>query len=682
MFWSAEMAKSLIVFGLAGSLCTAFGAIPFDASRVRPGPVSVQAAGDSVTVRWPVETSRIWTAEFSLDPARPVITRIGTDGVTVIERAQPVYFCSTGTRRGGWDQFFDLPPSHPNGTRSFTGVFQPTAARAVTAGDRVYVEFDGLRMGIFTGTIRYTFYPGGRLILQEAIASTDQPDTAYHYDAGLRMADDAHRKPGGNMESEIAYFDTAGQLRQVRATGPERSPVAVRYRALAGRTGGGTVVVFPAPHAYFMPRDFTTNMGHVWQSAWRGALSLGIRQLPDDNTRFYPWMNAPPGTRQHMGMFLLVSGAAPGEALNDVLRYTNRDRFAPLPGYKTVSVHWHFAYTVQAMGYGLDWVPPFKPVLKDMGVDANIIMDFHGDGHPADTTELRLKEVDAFYKACRAQSDSRFLLIPSEEANAHLGGHWSLVFPKPVHWIMKRKPDEPFLTEHPVYGKVYRTGNAEELLRMVREENGIMYQTHPRTKGSLGYPDKILETEHFRDPRYLGAGWKAMNSDLSSPRLGDRGLRLLDDLANWNMRKLLLGEVDVFQIDPTHELWGHMNVNYVRLKELPQFGDYGQVLDAISRREFFITTGEVLLPEVEIAAASPGRISVRARAQWTFPLAMAEIVWGDGKQVHRKETPLDSTRAFGSETFEWQVDAPEWTWARLAIWDVARNGAFVNPVWK
>ena len=641
---------------LAGSLSWAFAAIPFDATQVGPGPISVQPGNGSFTVRWPDESARRWEAEFSLEPADPLINRISLGESNVIERAQPLYFCSTGKRRGGWDQFFDLPPSHPDGTRSFTAVFRPTAGRAITIGDRLRVEFDGFQMGIFSGFIRYTFYPGSRLIQQEAIASTNEPDTAYYYDGGLRMSDDAHRRPGGNMDSEIAWYDTAGEFRSGRGSGPERAPLAVRYRALAGRTANGSLVVFPSPHAYFMPRDFTSNMGHVWQSSWRGALSLGIRQLPDDNTRFYPWMNAPAGSRQHMGLFLLVSNAAPRDALNDVLRYTNRDRFPALAGYKTVSVHWHFAYTMQAMEYGFDWIPPFKPVLKDLGVDANIIMDFHGDGHPEDTSELRLKEIDSFYKACRAQSDPEFLLIPSEEANVHLGGHWALVFPKPVHWIMQRNSEAPFLEQHPAYGKVYRTRNADELLRMVHEENGLMYQTHPRTKGSMGYPDKILDAEHFRDARYLGAGWKAMNSDLSSPRLGDRGFRLLDDLANLGQRKMLLGEVDVFQLDATHELWGHMNVNYVRLKELPDFDNYGQVLDAMRRGEFFTTTGEVLLPEAAITAPSPGRIAVRANVQWTFPLGMAEIVWGDGEEMYRKELPLDSTRAFGASIFEWEVD--------------------------
>ena len=76
--------------------------------------------------------------------------------------------------------------------------------------------------------------------------------------------------------------------------------------------------------------------------------------------------------------------ARPRAVLDDVLRYTHSDRFVALPGYKTFAPHWHYAYTVQAMEKGVDWVPPFKPVLKAMGVDAAIIMDFHGDGHPRD----------------------------------------------------------------------------------------------------------------------------------------------------------------------------------------------------------------------------------------------------------------------------------------------------------
>jgi hypothetical protein len=393
-------------------------------------------------------------------------------------------------------------------------------------------------------------------------------------------------------------------------------------------------------------------------------------------------MNAPPGTEQKMGLFLLLDAAEPRAVIENVLRYTNRDVFPKLAGFQTFAPHWHLAYTVQAMEKGLDWTPPFKPVLKAMGINSAMIMDFHGDGHPADLTELRLKELDAFYRACRAQSGGDFLLIPAEEANVYLGGHWALVFPKPVYWFMNRKPSEPFVSTHSKYGTVYRVGNAAELLDMVRREGGYMYQTHPRTKGSTGYPDKIRETEHFRDPRYLGAGWKAMPSDLSSPRLGERSLKLLDDMNNWGMRKRIFGEVDVFQIDPTHELYAHMNANYVRIPALPSFADDGKLLDAVANGDFFVTTGEVLLPAASLSAADGEKIVARANVRYSFPLEMAEIVWGDGAETHRQIFPLRQTREFGNQNFTWQAEAKDWKWARLAVWDVAGDGAFINPVWR
>jgi hypothetical protein len=143
-----------------------------------------------------------------------------------------------------------------------------------------------------------------------------------------------------------------------------------------------------------------------------------------------------------------------------------------------------------------------------------------------------------------------------------------------------------------------------------------------------------------------------------------------------------MGEVDVFQIGSTHELYAHMNVNYVRLPSLPAFDEYGKVVDAIQQGKFFTTTGEVLLTETQIDEEKAGRIAVQTRIHHTFPLEMAEIVWGDGKQTYRKTIPLTETHSFGDFTFWGNADGANWTWARLAVWDVAGNGAFVNPVWR
>ena len=102
---------------------------------------------------------------------------------------------------------------------------------------------------------------------------------------------------------------------------------------------------------------------------------------------------------------------------------------------------------------------------------------------------------------------------------------------------------------------------------------------------------------------------------------------------------------------------------------------------ALARGDGFITTGEVLLPEFSISGAGDA-ITVRARLQWTFPLALAEIVWSDGSTTHREIPALESTREFGQDEFIWTIPAKDWKWARLAVWDVAGDGALTNPVWR
>jgi hypothetical protein len=678
------LVAALVLLSLQAQPAPTPGPVPLDLTAVRPGPVTVVRGESSVTISWADEAKRVWQAAFSLDPSQPLITSISSEGATVVQGARPFYQGETGKRRGGWNAFFDDPASHPDGTRHVQGTFVLRGASVRSIGERVEILFDGLRMGTFDGSLAYTFYPGSRLVQQEAVMTTGERDVAYYYDAGLDMAAPADRQPGNNMRTEIVHYDTDGALRRTTSNGlqAERVSVQARSRTLAVKTAGGSVAVFPSPHQYFFPRDFTSNLGFVWHRAFRGRVALGIRQWRDENWQYYPWVNAPPGRPQRMGVFFLLSTGAPETALAHVLRYTNGDRFRRLDGYKTLSTHWHLADTVQAMANGLQWTPPFKPVLKAMGVDASIIMDFHGDGHPNDLTDVRLQELHAYFAALKAQSDPEFLLIPAEEANVHLGGHWAVVFPKPVYWFMNRPTGGAFMSTHPTYGTVYSVADTAEMLDLVRREGGFMYQTHPRTKGSTGFPDKILEADYFRDPRYLGVGWKAMPSDLSSPRLGDRVFDLLDELNNQNLHKRMLGEVDVFQVDHTHELYAHMNINYVKLDRLPSFDRWSDALQPLARGEFFTTTGEVLLPDLSLASSSADAITVKTRVLWTFPLRFAEIVWGDGQQTHRETIELAETREFGDHTFEWRVNAKAWKWARVAVWDVAGNGAFVNPVWQ
>src|ERR1700729_1454565 len=92
--------------------------VPADISGVRPGPVTVSATAESLSIRWPDESSHMWTAEFSLNSEKPLITKIAVGTSEVVRNAYPQYWATTGKRRGraGFDEFFYFPGSHPGGT--------------------------------------------------------------------------------------------------------------------------------------------------------------------------------------------------------------------------------------------------------------------------------------------------------------------------------------------------------------------------------------------------------------------------------------------------------------------------------------------------------------------------------------------------------------------------------------
>src|SRR5207244_8902333 len=104
----------------------------------------------------------------------------------------------------------------------------------------------------------------------------------------------------------------------------------------------------------------------------------------------------------------------------------------------------------------------------------------------------------------------------------------------------------------------------------------------------------------------------------------------------------------------------------------------------------FVTTGEVLIPAFAVGGRASGETlrlgdgataTVTARVEWTFPPSFAEVIWGDGAAVHRQRVDLSAERAFGGTDLRVDVALRGARWVRLEVWDVARNGAFTQPVW-
>jgi hypothetical protein len=153
-------------------------------------------------------------------------------------------------------------------------------------------------------------------------------------------------------------------------------------------------------------------------------------------------------------------------------------------------------------------------------------------------------------------------------------------------------------------------------------------------------------------------------------------LDLMDDMNNWGLDKRVLAEADLFTIDRANEMYGHMNVNYLRMGALPAFDKgWGAVLDTLRRGSFFSTTGEVLIPSFKMSSGN-----AIFSLEWTFPLNFAELVSGDGEKVYRQRIDLSSYGFFGARTFHVPADLSRRRWVRLEVWDVAADGAFTQTV--
>jgi hypothetical protein len=346
-----------------------------------------------------------------------------------------------------------------------------------------------------------------------------------------------------------------------------------------------------------------------------------------------------------------------------------------------MATHFHTAFTQELMNSGsLDTQAPWIPTMRALGINIAHIFDFHGDGHPQDPGPLRLQELENYFAACRRHSDRDFLILPGEEANAYLGGHYNILFPKPVYWTHIRPNGKPFVEDHPKYGKLYHPGNAEDVFELMKAENALVWQTHPRTKGSTFYPDKIRDTDYLRSDHWLGTAFKALPVDLSQKRLGEvRCFGTLDDMNNWGRPKYMIGEVDTYKKFPEYDLYGDFNVNYVKLDRLPNFDDWSAINRALRAGEFFVTTGEVLIRNCTVKR-SGDHLDVTAEVEWTFPPEFVEVVWGDGNKTDRQIISATDQRPFGSHRFQVRLDAGNKKWVRFAAWDSAVNGAFTQPV--
>lgn len=548
-------------------------------------------------------------------------------------------------------------------------------------GARVELSFSGVALGSFRGDLVLTLYEGTNLIRAEILASTSLPSVAYKYDMGLTGI-------GRDEGAGVHWRDTAGQDQAFGLGGPVNAePVALRAanRLVVAATEAGAIAAFPPPHTFFWAREVEINVGNNWyRKDSDDSFSIGIRQGEQEVVEQYlaNWSlySAPPGSLQQMvGYFYPTLGAA-RDGFEAALEFTGGDVYPALPGYQVMGSHYHTNMGRELLESGsMDTRLRDFEALRAAGINIAGPVD-----RPREETQLA--EQHWLFEGALRHSDGQFMVLPEMENSNLLGGHWDLLFSHPVYYVDARPPGTPLVTNHPVYGKTYNIGSIEDMMTMIEAEDMLVFMPHPRTKGSTGYPDAIARSAQFLNDRYRGVGWRwGMGSDLSEKRLSDyRVIPLLDDMNNWIagsglQPKYLLAITETYFKAPGDDIYANGPVSYLRLDRLPDGNDYSSIIDVLRRGDYFVSSGEVLIPDHGYSGSGQDAM-LTAEVQWTFPLDFIEVVTGDGSSTRSTIVPATELPPFSRRILRVPFDATGQAWARFAAWDSAGNGAMTMPV--
>jgi len=619
-----------------------------------------------------------------------------------------------------WDAFWDaplyiegsgeLPPTHQTAIPAMKGVAhqpglprKPEEVRRASAawkvercevrtnGARLEISFPGVELGLFSGRLQFDLFKGTNLVRQVVIAKTDQDSVAYKYDAGLSGFTVANG-------TRVVWRDLSGRWQDQRFGGAvNRDPAVVwtSNRLIAADLPGGSIAAFPPPHSFYGARESNQVLGdNYYRKDSATSFAFGIRQAEkEEDPEFlhnFALTNARPGTWQHMPVFLYISADRGAAAADAALAFTHNDTFKPLPGYQVMGSHYHVGLVDRLKATGsLDNRLNDVESMKAVGVNIYGVIDgvrggVKGDDYLASQAE--------YYDAARRQSDATFLVMPNKEnPGVDLGGHNDLMVSKPVFWTPGRAAGQPLVEQHPTYGTVYHLGGPDDLFEMTRRENLILNMPHPRSKGSTGYPEAVKDT-HFAQPTYEGVGFRwGMGIDGSERRLCEyRCLNLFDDMSNWyvdrnmplkHMQGISESRSDIGERGkpPYDGTFANGPVNYVKLASLPTVDDMSPIVNAMKSGDYFVTSGEVLITNYSVDGTGDQR-TISADVEWTFPLDFVEVVWGDGKTTDRQVIPTTDLPPFGKKHFAIPFNAAGKKWVRFAAWDVATNGAYVQPV--
>ena len=631
-------------------------------------------------------------------------------------------------------------PRKPEEVRRDAAVYHAESCEIATNGARIEVSFPGVQLGVFAGRLQYTVYKGTNLIRQEVIAKTAEPSVAYKYDAGvkgmeLQPATKIAWRDVKNSPQELVLGDkAAADVVTVKANN--------RVLSAEVRGGSIATFPPPHTYFWAREIDYNLGYNWYRKDS-KSSYSFGIRQAEreesaaqedrgsEDRSQNFALLSARPGTWQRMPVYFYVSAEAAPRAIDEALAFTRGDRFKPLPGYQVMAAHFHMGLVRRARQAGGPGARvPDLEVMKTAGI--KIVAPIDGGGYvpgsagvddpkwfkwtrglgaalgggegPSEGEEEGasgagkakakgdpFQAMANYYETARLQSNQDFVVMPNSEmmrgeVSRALGGHSDVLVSHPTFWSQGRAAGQPLFESDPKHGKIYHLGNTADMMEMAHRENMLIYMPHPRSKGSAGFPDGIKDTPHFLDANYGGIGFRwGMGLDGSEQRLCEyRCLPLLDDMNNWvagkaTPPKYIQAISEVYEQGYGDDVYANNPVNYVKLDTLPPPGEWGPIVNAMAHGEYFVTSGEVLIPSYSVEGTGSHR-TILADVQWTFPLEFVEVVWGDGQHTDRQIISATGLPAFGSHRFQIPFTADGKKWVRFAAWDSAGNGAMVQPI--
>ena len=638
------------------------------------GPIKIRTEKNSLLVNWTLSDENEFRINFNLSNDDYLIDKVSVKKkgeysfIKLAEKIQPDFHVTIGSRDSKYNVnwpwiFFDNPLSKP--FKTFPSVIDLKYVKVKSFDGRVSIIFSNISSGSFEGKLICNIYPGSPLVYWEAVMVNDKPKVAYLYDSYFHTE-----------IPKIVYEDF--KTSKLERINPEDtlSNYKVNYRTMMVDYTNGTMAVFPPPHAHFWAANKPSpNIGFLRAS----KKTIGTRQARKLDVAYNAWVDAPVGKYQRMGVFQLFSPTDAKTTLKKVKLYTHGDKFKIIEGYKTYTTHYHPKITRYEMDGEYHYPSEFKKVMKNLNVQIVHLAEFHccGDWKGEDVGEERLKQLKGMFDLTLKYSDKEFALLPGEEANVHFGGHWTYLFPRPIYFIKSRATGKPFKETLKGFGTVYNIGSSEDAYSMLKIEGGLAFTAHPRIKGSKDFPDKYAQNNFFLDDNvFAGVEWKAVPSDLSQPRLGQRVFQLQDEMNQWGVDKKMIGAADIFYIDSTSSIYSQMNINYLKLDSIPDPSNYPEVVDVIKNGDLWLSTGEVLLHSHTITENQ-----VNVDIEWTFPLDFAEIIYNEGDVVKKHRIPLTKTKEHGRNQFTFPVNLSDATWARIEVWDVARNGAWTQTKW-